>query len=176
VTSEIERFIPKIRVSDDGAKCWLWQGYVDPQGYGRFTGTAPMRAHRWAYAYFRGPIPTGLVVDHICRRRHCVNPQHLRVVTSAENTHAPGSIAPAKLLREAETCIRGHPFNSANTGLTQRGYRYCKVCKAKREREVRAERAPTHCPLGHKKEPMSDGRMFCRTCHSSWRRKDETHV
>lgn len=66
--------------------CWLWTGRLDQDGYGHFrqdyrrTG-----AHRFAYEYFVGPIPRGLVVDHLCRVRHCVRPDHLEPVTTQEN-------------------------------------------------------------------------------------------
>ena len=66
--------------------CWLWLGSLPPPGYARINikGKSIM-AHRFAYKYYRGCIPTGLVIDHLCRMRSCVNPWHMEVVTNREN-------------------------------------------------------------------------------------------
>lgn len=68
--------------------CWLWQGAVHSSGYGAMyvVEDARMRpAHAWAYENFRGQIPEGLVIDHICHNKLCVNPSHLRTATLAQN-------------------------------------------------------------------------------------------
>jgi hypothetical protein len=71
--------------------CWLWTGALSGGGYGYIlsydTGRRLIvRAHRWLYEHTKGPIPEGLQLDHKCRVRSCVNPDHLEPVTSAENT------------------------------------------------------------------------------------------
>lgn len=170
MTTDIERFIAKLCIDHGEAGCWHWMGYKDPSGYGRFRTAGEFRAHRWSFAAFRGPIPTGMVIDHICRQRDCVNPAHLRAVTSGENTHAQNSIAPAKLLKEAAQCVHGHPFDEVNTLYTKRGYRYCRECHLARSRKARAKARQTECPQGHQKVPMSDGRMYCPICHAAARR------
>jgi HNH endonuclease len=66
---------------------WLWKGSTKKKGYGHFWADGKIWAvHRWAYTHFIGPIPEGLVIDHLCRIRNCVNPFHLEPVTAAENT------------------------------------------------------------------------------------------
>lgn len=77
------RFDAKVAKSDT---CWTWTAYVDKSGYGRFgIGRTVVYAHRWAYERHVGPIPAGMVIDHVCHVRHCVNPAHLHVVTPKQN-------------------------------------------------------------------------------------------
>jgi hypothetical protein len=62
--------------------CWLWRGRIAPNGYGTI---GKEYAHRVAYERARGPIPAGMELDHLCRVKACVNPDHLEVVTKSEN-------------------------------------------------------------------------------------------
>ena len=69
--------------------CWEWGGYKT-RGYGRFgfrriNKSVSFSAHRFSYELARGEIPDGLVIDHACHNRGCVNPEHLRVVTTKQN-------------------------------------------------------------------------------------------
>lgn len=73
------------RVSRSGDGCWLWNGYVRPNGYGAFTFGSWRRgvnrtlyAHRLSYELLIGPIPPGLELDHLCRTRRCVRPDDVR--------------------------------------------------------------------------------------------------
>lgn len=84
-----EAFDAQVDRSGDG--CHVWIGYVDPDGYGRFTfRSRQSQAHRTAYELAHGYVPSGLVVDHLCAVKSCVNPAHLEAVTNGENVRRGG--------------------------------------------------------------------------------------
>lgn len=84
------RIAASAQESPDG--CWVWQGALDRYGYGRFWYTISRGSrrrtgsHRAAWLALRGDIPDGLVTDHLCRNRACVNPWHMELVSNQENT------------------------------------------------------------------------------------------
>lgn len=83
--------------------CWLWQGNINQRtGYGKKTYLEKdMLAHRWMYEMLLGPIPEGLVINHKCSNRRCVNPHHLEVVNQAQNCrHGKGTKLTADAVRE----------------------------------------------------------------------------
>ncbi|MFE1731679.1 HNH endonuclease signature motif containing protein [Streptomyces bacillaris] len=128
------RFLDKVAPGPLG--CWDWTAHVKPNGYGQFkVAGRPQYAHRVAYELVRGPIPRGLVIDHLCRRRHCVNPDHLEVVTTRTNIRR--GISPAARRARQTHCARGHRFNHANTYRAPNGTRHCRPCAARRARDRR---------------------------------------
>ncbi|MFG2773743.1 HNH endonuclease signature motif containing protein [Streptomyces sp. NPDC048350] len=129
-----DRFLDKIAPGPLG--CWDWTAHVKPNGYGQFKiAGRPQYAHRVAYELTRGRIPRGLVIDHLCRRRHCVNPDHLEVVSHRTNIRR--GISPAARRARQTHCTRGHRFNRANTYLAPNGTRHCRPCAAWRARARR---------------------------------------
>lgn len=76
------------RRADQVGECWLWTGPLNKDGYGQFglVNGRMLRANRYAYELTNGLIPDGLVTDHLCRVRHCVNPSHMELVDMRENT------------------------------------------------------------------------------------------
>ena len=118
--------------------CWNWTGSRS-RGYGAFTPVIRGRrvsVHRWAYEYFVGPIPGGWQIDHLCRVRHCVNPDHLEVVTQRTNI-LRGTAFSAVNARKTH-CPQGHPYDEANTYLGRQGkngvVRQCRMCHRVKER------------------------------------------
>lgn len=114
-------------VTPDG--CWLWSRYVRPTGYVTINltsaGGKQTRAyiHRLSYEIHHGPIPDGMVIDHLCRVRHCFNPDHLEAVTQKVNV--------ARSRRELETCRNGHPYSDENVMPRMRlgvKVRRCRAC------------------------------------------------
>lgn len=115
----MERFWSKVEKTEG---CWNWLGNITPIGYGGFfLDGKNRRAHRVAYELSIGPIPKGLVIDHLCRNRRCVNPDHLEAVTQGENR---GRV-PVKT-----HCNYGHPLIGDNAYILPNGRPRCQKCNA----------------------------------------------
>jgi hypothetical protein len=117
--------------------CWSWRGPIGRNGYGTFServkGKHQARlAHRWAYEHMVGPIPAGLHLDHLCRRRDCVNPVHLEPVTARENLLRGNGFAAINARKTH--CPHGHEYAPENLLTTKSGGRSCKTCHRDRER------------------------------------------
>jgi hypothetical protein len=104
-------------------------------GYGRVSYEGRMEyAHRLLYQLLVGPIPKGLQIDHLCRRRDCVNPQHLEVVSATENVRRADNHN-----REKTHCPQGHPFDEINTYRYPDGRRQCHTCRREHRRRWKAK-------------------------------------
>lgn len=131
-----ERFWAKVDKTAPGG-CWAWTGGRNDDGYGIavVAKETQRNAHRVAYEWLVGPVPEGLVLDHLCRVRHCVNPEHLEPVTQQENVQ--------RYTRTITACRQGHEFTPENT-RTYGGKRQCRTCaNARRAHLKRKARGDT---------------------------------
>jgi hypothetical protein len=123
----------KLISPEPNSGCWIWTGYLN-KGYGHVVrggyGRGPIqrwRVHRLSYETACGPIPVGLELDHLCRVRCCVNPDHLEPVTRLENIRRGEA---GSNNRSKTHCPKGHPYSEENTVLYSRG-RECRTCRSR---------------------------------------------
>ena len=130
----LSRFLDKVS-PEPNTGCWLWHGSCDGKGYGRiaYEGRS-FPAHRASHILFKGPIPNGLQIDHLCRQPGCVNPEHIEAVTARVNNMRGDSVAVKA--SKATHCPQGHPYSGDNLGRrTTRNERFCKTCKRQQDKD-----------------------------------------
>lgn len=130
------RLLRKVQV-DPETGCWNWSGSITPGGYGQI-GIGSLKdgsrrlaaAHRVAYEIFVGAIPVGYQLDHLCRNRRCIHPNHLQPVTHAENVRRGEA---GRHWAQKTHCPHGHPYDDENT-RSYKGRRFCRECGRIKER------------------------------------------
>lgn len=107
--------------------CWIWTGAQSPRGYTKKgIGGKRIQAHRYMWEKFNGPIPEGMVMDHLCRNPSCANPDHLEPVTHTENVRRGNS---TKLTVDQVREIRALAESCTRTELARRyGLTVSHVC------------------------------------------------
>lgn len=121
----LSRFFTKVDIQKE---CWVWTASTFSNGYGQFKLDGKnLLAHRVSYSTFVAPLQKGMVIDHLCRNRICVRPEHLEQVTSHENVVVRGETVTAKNNRK-ENCLRGHPLSGDNLHIDPSGRRRCRGC------------------------------------------------
>lgn len=171
-TDSVARFIAKVHFTDE---CWEWTGACNQFEYGNFTpgDKKVVKAHRYAWETFVGPIPEGLVIDHLCKNHRCVNPDHLEPVTQMENIRRGIRV-------QRQHCVNGHERTPENTYTDRDGRRRCRACSLEMTAARREDRPyrgsytrpdvpqKTHCKHGHAFDEVntliSSGKKHCRTC------------
>jgi hypothetical protein len=142
----LERFEDKV-MYEPNSGCWLWTASVIPDGYGMINVGGrkgrSMLAHRVSYELYKGPIPAGLDIDHLCRVRSCVNPNHLEAVSHSVNVLR--GVVPGKVRANCAAithCPRGHEYTPENTYINP-NLRYkkrrCIICANFLRREKKRE-------------------------------------
>ena len=128
------RFWAKVSI---GVGCWIWIGGKTNAGYGKLRlgrdcGFRTELAHRIAYEMFHGPLSIGQQIDHLCRVRSCVNPEHLEPVSSRENILRGRGISAQNASKTH--CHRGHPLTGDNVYVPPKrpNVRNCKACRKAR--------------------------------------------
>lgn len=145
-----EKFFDRVEAT---GFCWLWRGEVTDKGYGRsYLQGKTLYAHRQSYQMLIGPIPEGLTLDHLCRIRNCVNPDHLEPVTLEENLArakrfrnlANTHTRTRKPKRREGYCHNGHELTPDNVLIGKRSNgaerRQCKVCQHEVQERYRRSR------------------------------------
>ena len=124
--------------------CWLWTAALNAYGYGHFgvgmsSRDAPVRAHRFAYEQLFGSIPSDREIDHLCRVRHCVRPEHLDLVTTRTNLLRGRSFAAVNAHKTH--CVNGHSLEDQDNVYAWRGRRKCRTCHREADRRYYARKA-----------------------------------
>lgn len=121
----LSRFWSKVEKTSN---CWIWKGFMDLSGYGKFSYFGEtVFAHRFSKSIAE-PLKGGTEVDHLCRNRACVNPEHLEQVDHRTNMMRSPTAQPALNARKMK-CYKGHELTTKKNGT-----RYCKSCiKANRK-------------------------------------------
>lgn len=175
----LDRFMEKVDRSGD---CWVWTAFRNAAGYGTFmsksrnVGGRTIQAHRWSYEHYIGPIPEGLTLDHLCRNKSCVNPDHLEPCSIGENTRrSPTTLPGANILKTH--CPQGHPYSGDNLIINvRRGLpnRRCATCKAARAADTYVLLRRARTALGLSRDEYRSAYGFSRAVAQDILRSFET--
>jgi hypothetical protein len=149
-----ERFLKRVRISMSG--CWQMTGCHDRDGYAQFhRDKKNSKAHRISYEWYKGKIPDGLTIDHLCKNKGCVNPDHLEAVTIQENGRRHNAAGYKKWWAQLSDEKRQDFINNVSVKASQKA--------------ATIKKAATHCRRGHKWKPDTtytapNGQRRCNVC------------
>ena len=131
--------------------CWIWQGQKR-QGYAyRRKGSAAEGVHRAMFEERYGPVPSGMVVDHLCRQRECINVDHMEAVSIGENVLR--GMHPKMVAYREGTCTKGHPRTPENSYVSAAGRQICRICRNEYKRRHQATHSSDSVPSTGMREP-----------------------
>lgn len=186
---KVDRHGPEPEYRPELGNCWLWTAITNDQGYGQIGEGGKhgrmLYAHRLSYEWAVGPIPTGLVIDHLCRVRNCVRPSHLEAVSQRENIVLRGISSISTIRHRQDACVNGHAFTAENTWMRLNlpsgvPGRVCRECHRARDRAAKDRKRggpPREMPFGppvpgarhgHYLGYISD-KCRCEGCRIAWR-------
>lgn len=155
--------------------CWIWIGAKFSNGYGHLRrNNKDLLAHKVSFEHTHGPVPSGLVLDHLCRQRACVNPDHMEPVTQRQNILRGRGASASNAIKTH--CPHGHEYTPENT-YNRYGQRYCRACmKARAKTDQPQNGMKTHCKRGHEFTAENtyinkNGSRICRQCVRERRRR-----
>lgn len=158
----VSRLLQRRKI-DEESGCWIYLGYADPAGYARvgYQGKSK-RVHQVSFWHFKGEVPEGYEIDHLCRNKRCFNPEHLEAVTKRTNMLRGIVWEVSGKYNQAKThCVRGHPYAGDNLVeriqmgvLGPRVSRHCRKCINMYARNAR-KRAKRRAGIGATKQRRS---------------------
>lgn len=129
--------LDRLMARSEMGECWTWGGHINKSGYGRIHADGrQVSTHRVAYELLVGPIPPGLVLDHLCRNRACWRPDHLEAVSLRENILR--GVGPTAVNAPKTHCPQGHEYTPENTRTRRggrEGQRECRKCRHAAEKK-----------------------------------------
>lgn len=143
--------------------CWEWLGGLNKDGYASYQGSVA----RYMCQLFHGPMPRDWTTDHLCRVRHCINPNHLEGVPHIVNVRR----GTTGIVNRSKThCAQGHPYDAKNTRILA-GRRVCKICDGSAHKRCKANREPL--PANDPRHGTLNGyqnwKCRCLACANAWR-------
>jgi len=138
VFKPLKERLDQLSMPEPNSGCWLWIGATNGVGYGKISvgHSKGVYAHRASYELHCERIPDGMHLDHLCRVRSCINPDHLEPVTNQENT-LRGAVSALRAHRHE--CDRGHEL-SITQYIDSQGRRQCRECLRIRQRSYYARK------------------------------------
>lgn len=165
-----KRLFSKIDFGESADSCWVFTGCIQKGGYGRIgtVNGSVESAHRASYEVFKGPIPDGLHIDHLCRNRACCNPQHMEAVTQRENTLR--GVGATALNSMKSLCKNGHPLPIAGAD----GQRKCLVCKKEYARAYNSDPIRIEARKAYRRQPHIKAMEAAE--NSAWQKANREHL